>query len=93
MKLLLTVTLFITSLLFNAQVDAIGLTKKLTLTPRGEQKRCPTNTNLCVFVNGKICYDPNGGTCCDDGSGKLFPCRKEKYTPPKASLPLFRENC
>lgn len=72
MKLLLTVTLLITSFFCNAQVEATGSTKKITLTPR-EQKRCPTDTNLCLFVNGKICFDPNnGGSCCDDGSGKTI---------------------
>ena len=45
------------------------LTKKLMLTPRGETKRCPPNTDLCVFFNGKVCYDPISGTCCEDGSG------------------------
>ncbi|KEF58673.1 uncharacterized protein A1O9_06599 [Exophiala aquamarina CBS 119918] len=70
MKFLLTLALLIALFVFNIEATAsTHFTKKLTLTPRGETRRCPTNTELCIFANGKICYDPVEGSCCEDGSG------------------------
>lgn len=74
MKLFLSITLLMTSLLLH-QAEAVHFKNTgMALAPRGSnlpEARCPDGMQMCIWVNGRVCIAvANGGYCCDDGTGK-----------------------